>query len=47
RIHLDVRKKFFAVRIIAHWNNLPRDVVESPSLDVFKMGLDNVLDNLI
>lgn len=30
-----------------YWNNLPRDVVESPSLEVFNMRLDRVLDNLI
>jgi len=47
RFHLDMRKKLFTVRTIAHWNNLPRDVVESPSLEIFKMQLDGVLDNLV
>ncbi|GAB0181296.1 hypothetical protein GRJ2_000594900 [Grus japonensis] len=47
RFHLHIREKFFIVRTIIHWNNLPRDVVESPLLEVFKMLLDRVLDNLI
>jgi len=47
RFHLDIRKKFFTVKTTSHWNNLPLDVVESPSLQVFKMRLDGVLDNLI
>ncbi|KAK4832107.1 hypothetical protein QYF61_020734 [Mycteria americana] len=45
--HLNIRKKFFTVRTIVHWNNLPRDTVKSPSLEVFEMQLDRVLDNLI
>ena len=44
--HLDIRKTIFRLRTINHWNNLPRDVVESPSLEVFKMRLDRVRDNL-
>ncbi|KFQ49940.1 hypothetical protein N334_14201, partial [Pelecanus crispus] len=36
RFHLDIRKKFFTLRTIIHWNNLPRDVVEFPSLEVFE-----------
>lgn len=37
RFHLDIRKKFFTMRIIIVWNNLPRDMAESSSLEVFKM----------
>ncbi|KFP51642.1 hypothetical protein N323_13075, partial [Cathartes aura] len=47
RFHLDIRKNVFTARTIIHWNNLPKDVVESPSLEVSKMRLDRVLDNLI
>ncbi|KAK4818646.1 hypothetical protein QYF61_016617 [Mycteria americana] len=40
RIHLDTRKKFFTVRTINKWNNLPRNMVESLSLEVFKTTRD-------
>ncbi|KFW03777.1 hypothetical protein N327_11712, partial [Fulmarus glacialis] len=47
RFGLDTRKKFFTMRVVKHGHRLPREVVDAPSLEAFKVRLDGTLCNLI
>ncbi|KFQ88142.1 hypothetical protein N337_05903, partial [Phoenicopterus ruber ruber] len=47
RFRLDIRRKFFLMRVVRHWDRLPREAVDAPSLEVFKARLDGALSNLV
>jgi len=47
RFRLDTTKKFVTMRMVKHWNRLPREVVEAPSLETLKTSLDRALSNRI
>jgi len=47
RFRLDIRKKFFTMRVVKPWNRLPREAMEAPSLETFTVRLDGALSNLI
>jgi len=47
RFRLDIRKKFFTMRVVKQWPRLPREAVAASSLAVFKARLDGALSNLV
>jgi len=47
RFRLDIRKKFFSMRVVRPWNTLSGEAVAAPSLAAFKAGLDGALHNLV
>ena len=44
---MDIRGKFFPMRVVRYWNRLPREAVDALSLEVFKARLDGALGNLV
>ena len=47
KFRLDIRKKFFPVRVLRRWHRLPREVVNARSLAVCKAMLDRALDDMV
>lgn len=47
KIHTNMQKYFFTIRVTEHWKRLPREIVESPSMKIFKTCLDVYLCGLL
>ncbi|KFO80276.1 hypothetical protein N303_02052, partial [Cuculus canorus] len=47
RFRQDIRGNFFTLRVVRHWNRLPREAVDAPSLEVFKARSDGALGSLV
>ena len=44
---MNIRRKFFTQRVVTHWNRLPKEAVDAPSLEAFKARLDVALGSLV
>ena len=47
RFRLDIRKKIFTQRVVTHWNRLPKEAADAPSLEAFGARLDVALGSLV
>lgn len=47
RFRVDIRRNFYPVRTGRQWKRLPREVIRSPSLEVFKTQLGKAQQNLV
>ena len=47
KFHANMQENFYMVRVMEQWNRLPREVVESPSVEIFKTHLDAYLCDLL
>ena len=46
RFRLDIWRKFVTQRVVTHWNRLPKEAVDAPSLQAFETRLDVALGSL-
>ena len=47
KFRLDIRRKFFTQRVVSRWKRLLKEVVDAPSLEAFRSGLDVALGSLV
>ena len=47
KFHRNMQKYFFKIRVMEQWNRLPREIMESPSMETFKTHLDAYLCDLL